>query len=164
MNRWGLVVGAGFGSALSLILAAEINDAASWANQPEPKPASAPDMAAQDVVTARVSPSKGPSAKTILARPLFNWNRRPGQSATAADGPLPRLTGIVTSDTDRYAIFAAQPGGKPQVVKEGNAIGRFKVDAIGVDGVILKNGAESQTLRPSFDVPPPPPMATPDAS
>ncbi len=165
MNRWGPILVAGLGSALLLILTSEIHDAISWFDQATPTVEAMSDADAQDKDgAARVVP---PSADigAILARPLFNWNRRPAPDAgVAVDGPLPRLSGILVSASERYAIFATQPGGKSQVVPEGGTIGRFTIDTIASDHVVLRGGADLQTLRPSFNVAPPPPMATPDAS
>jgi hypothetical protein len=101
---------------------------------------------------------------TILSRPLFNWNRQPSRSVGNPDGPLPRLSGIIIGAAGRYAIFAAQPGSKPQTIPEGGLIGRFTIDAITADHIILKSGAGEQNLHTSFGATPPPPMATPDAS
>jgi hypothetical protein len=51
--------------------------------------------------------------QTILARPLFSPNRRPGPAAASAAGnappSLPRIAGILVDGSRRRVIFAAPP-------------------------------------------------------
>jgi hypothetical protein len=164
MSRWGPIAVASLGGTLLLILASEIQHAAIWSHQASPIVEAARGTDAQEIGSDKPDLPTSADTTAILARPLFNWNRRPGQSSGVADGPLPRLSGILVSTRERYAIFAGQSGGKPQVVHEGNTIGRFTIQQITSDHIVLRNGADLQILHTSGDVPPPPPMATPDAS
>jgi len=100
----------------------------------------------------------------LLARPLFNDDRRPAMSAPAAAAsvdPL-RLTGVFVSSQAKGAIFAAGAG-KPVVLGVGGSVSAFRVQAIEA-GQVTMVGADGSTrlLRPSFD--PRPPLAHVDAS
>ena len=166
MSGWGSIIIAGLGGALLLVTSIEFHNGLQGANQPKPDAvttADTPQSSLNDTASVRLPLA---DIGAILGRPLFNWNRRPGQSSGPAsiDGPLPRLAGILVSATARYAIFAAPPGGKPQVMQEGSVVGRFTIDKITASYVLLKAGGEVRTLHTSFGVTPPPPMATPDAS
>jgi hypothetical protein len=165
MSRWGPIVATGIGGALLLIIASEISTGQLWFDQAKPIAISTSDTE-NDYNTDTVKISRLADIDVILGRPLFNWNRRPGQNfgLAATEGPLPRLAGILVSANGRYAIFAAPPGGKPQVVQEGGTINRFTIEKITADHVILNNSGVSQTVHTTFGVTQPPPMATPDAS
>jgi hypothetical protein len=95
-------------------------------------------------------------ADVILARPLFSLDRRPEPPATAApsdaapDPGEPRLTGIITTGNQSFALFA-RLGGKPFVASAGQALGNWTVDSIASDAVVLRGAAGTKTLTPSFD-------------
>lgn len=103
-------------------------------------------------------------AAISLARPLFSPNRRPAALATGPADGTPRLSGILVTPAGRRAIFAGADG-KPVVVGEGAAVGRYQVGSIAAGQVVLLGADGSRTLRPSFDpnrvVTTPPPTATP---
>jgi hypothetical protein len=93
-------------------------------------------------------------AATILARPLFNPDRRPvaptaaGQDAAAG---LPRLSGIMITQAGRRAIFAATGAGKPQVVGEGGTVGGNLVQSITLDQVVLIGPDGRHSVHLTFD-------------
>jgi general secretion pathway protein N len=90
----------------------------------------------------------------LLARPLFNPDRRPiGQapSAASADAGLPRLTGIMITPNSRSAIFAPAGGGRPTVVVEGGNVGDYVVRAISLGQVVLAGPDGSHRLKPTLD-------------
>jgi len=93
-------------------------------------------------------------AASSLARPLFNANRRP--VASAEGGPnvaaaLPRLSGIMITQTGRRAIFAATGAGKPQVVDEGGTVGGNLVQSITLNEVLLVGPDGPHRLHLAFD-------------
>jgi hypothetical protein len=86
----------------------------------------------------------------ILARPLFNQNRRPVQVASTASGNvLPRLSAVIVIGNSRRAVFAT-PGQKPQIIGQGESIGPYTLDAIAPDKVELRGPDGPMTLRPQF--------------
>ena len=90
----------------------------------------------------------------LLARPLFNDDRRPAVSASAVTTSvaLPRLTGVFVSAEARSAIFAAAGDGKPVVLGVGGSVSAFRVQTIEA-GQVTMVGADGSTrlLRPSSD-------------
>ncbi|MDR3436836.1 hypothetical protein [Telmatospirillum sp.] len=94
------------------------------------------------------------SLETIFARPLFQPGRRSsGHQTTTARGTetLPRLTGIVVDGEKKIAVF--QPAGeKPRVVKEGDAIGGWTIQAIGRRQVVLQKPGGTMTIEPAKDL------------
>jgi hypothetical protein len=108
-------------------------------------------------------------AATILARPLFNRDRRPPAAPGVAALPpndLPRLAGILVSPFGNTAIFAAVDGGKPMVVSEGSHVGQFVVKSIDLSQVMMIGPEGQRLLHPSFDgaSAPLPPVATGSAA
>jgi hypothetical protein len=108
-----------------------------------------------------------PWVATILARPLFSPTRRPpAESAGPANAvaEVPRLAGVLVSDTGGEAIFA-QPGQKPSVVRTGDRIGPYQVKSISAGEVTLAGPAGSVTMHPVFasaaEQPAPEPVKTP---
>jgi hypothetical protein len=103
----------------------------------------------------------GDRIATILARPLFNANRRPVLlSADATIATIPRLAGIVVSESERLAFFAGGPGAKAIVAAEGEHVGGYILRAIAPDRVTLVGPDGPQLLRPTFD---PTPAASSEA-
>ena len=111
----------------------------------------------------------------VLARPLFAPDRRPDpvrqSPAQAADASLPHLTGVLVSGFDRRAIFAGSDDGNAAkhgtVVREGDRIGPYRVQAITVSGVALSgpDGLRMVQLwypgKPSAPPTPPPLVVAP---
>jgi general secretion pathway protein N len=89
----------------------------------------------------------------ILARPLFAPDRRPAPPAAGPAGgsqpTLPRLSGVLVSSTDRFAIFAAVDG-KLLVAREGGPAGPFLVMRIAPDEVTVLGPGGRQALHPRF--------------
>ena len=91
-------------------------------------------------------------AATVLARPLFDPDRRPpapGAATRPADAALPRLAGTMVTAAGRRAIFAG--GGAPLVVQEGARVGAFTVVLIAPGEVTLMGPGGVRAVRPSFD-------------
>jgi general secretion pathway protein N len=93
---------------------------------------------------------------TILARPLFNPNRRPVETASGGEPGLTRLTGVMMSAAGKTAIFAGAANGKPLVVGEGARVGRYLVGSIESDAVTVIGPGGQRVLHPVFDPNPPP--------
>ena len=98
-------------------------------------------------------------AASVTARPLFSPTRRPSSRSDKAVGSaaareeLPRLTGVIVGPSGGWAIFAGADG-KSHAAAAGDAIGAFKVRAIG-PGVVTLTGSEGdRVLRPSYVNPP----------
>jgi hypothetical protein len=131
--------------ALGLLLAAEWllpGPAAPPAREALAVPAGAPDPAGDAAIQQW--------GATILARPLFNSDRRPVPPAgTVVDNTLPRLSAVIVIGGIRRAVFAA-PGQKPQLLVEGQTIGPYKVEAIAPDKVRLLGPDGPMTLHPQF--------------
>jgi hypothetical protein len=96
--------------------------------------------------------------QTILARPLFNPNRRP--SETGARG-LPRLTGIVVTGRERLALFASAPPTHSLVATVGTHVGPYEVKEIADTGVTISGPDGTTTLHPAFDLNRPVPAPVP---
>lgn len=87
--------------------------------------------------------------QTILARPLFNPNRRPTASDDAGGDGLPRLSAIIIGQGITSAIFAI-PGQKPLVVEMGGTVNGDKVKSINADSVVLLTANGPIRIRPQF--------------
>jgi hypothetical protein len=98
--------------------------------------------------------------KEVLARPLFNPDRRPVVSGAQSLRGLPRLTGTIVTDSRQVALFAAPSGGHPTVVEAGAHVGPYEVRAISDTGVTIVGPGGTMVLRPVFD-PAPPPVSKP---
>ena len=106
-----------------------------------------------------------PWVATILARPLFSPTRRPPAPSAEPARPvaeMPRLAGVLVSETGSEAIFA-RPGQKPTVARTGERIGPYLVTSISAGEVTLSGPAGAVTLHPVFasaaEQPPAPPAA-----
>ncbi|MEN0076490.1 MAG: hypothetical protein AAGC69_19045, partial [Paracraurococcus sp.] len=90
---------------------------------------------------------------TILARPLFDPRRRPGDAmaagAPAASG-LPRLTGVMVGGFGASAIFETQAGGKPLVVQAGDQVEAYLVQSILPGEATLLGPDGRHVLRPAY--------------
>ena len=115
-------------------------------------------------VSTKVAPAQesarldsGPTdLAVVLARPLFESNRRPDTIQAAADTPtgataVPRLTGIMLNGANRRAIFASQDHpGKLETLQEGGQIGAYRVVTISLSAVTLSGPGGVQALTPRF--------------
>jgi hypothetical protein len=98
-------------------------------------------------------------ATSTTERPLFSPTRRPSnrsassaESATARE-EVPRLTGVIVGPSGGWAIFAGADG-KSHAAATGDAVGGFRVRAIG-PGVVTLSGSEGdRVLRPTYVNPP----------
>lgn len=117
-----------------------------------------PRAVARLVAAASIAPSP-PAAPVadwvhaILARPLLRRDRRPPAPPSGAAAPgmaaLPRLSGVLISSTDRFAIFAAADG-TLTVAREGARVGAYAVVAIGEGEVTVLGPDGRRVLRPRF--------------
>jgi len=99
-------------------------------------------------------PDVGGSVATILARPLFEMERRPLTEAALANTTpaVGRLTGIIiVSQNEKFLIFAGAEGAKPIVLTEGGRIGADIVQTIAVGQATLLGPDGLKTIRPSFE-------------
>ena len=88
---------------------------------------------------------------TVLARPLFQADRRPAEADPGKAVPAAgRLTGIVVSQGVGRLIFAGAAGGKPIIAAEGDRIGADIVQAIGAGQATLLGPEGATTISPSF--------------
>jgi hypothetical protein len=113
----------------------------------EPVPPRAAARGRSDDVAADVA--------KILARPLFEANRRPPAAApvAAAAAVVPRVTGLVVTASGRSAIFAVPGDPRPVVVGQGGRVGVFTVRSIEAGAVTLLGPDGPLVLRPSFAAP-----------
>ncbi|WP_458094231.1 hypothetical protein [Roseomonas sp. WA12] len=140
-------------SALSAIILLDLDPTGNMeANLPQ----AAPRRVAP--ATSPASAGGGPGrtaewAATVLARPLFNPDRRPlmqGSAVAPTSGTaLPRLTGTLVTSAGRSAIFASGPA--PVVVQEGGRIGGYTVMRIEPGQVLLTGPGGARTVNPGFD-------------
>jgi general secretion pathway protein N len=86
---------------------------------------------------------------TILARPLFEPDRRPpSPRSVPVEVELPRLIGVMVSPASRVAIFAGATGGKPLVVAEGGQVGGHVVQSIRPGEATLAGPRGQRILHP----------------
>ena len=92
---------------------------------------------------------------TILARPLFNSNRRPGTAAAAATGDSDladkRLTGILIMPGRHIAIFAVKDA-RPLILSEGETVAGWRIASISPREVSLSGPAGDKKLQPEPDL------------
>jgi hypothetical protein len=92
---------------------------------------------------------------SITERPLFTPTRRASASPDKSIGPaaarqdVPRLTGVIVGPSGGWAIFA-DADGKSHAAAAGDAIGAFKVRAIGPGIVTLTGLGGDRVLRPTY--------------
>jgi general secretion pathway protein N len=132
---------------LALILGAELTTGSGGAGPLWPSPLP-PAKAAASVTEGLVDRW----ADTVLARPLFNADRRPERADKGHAAGLARLTGIIIAGSSRSAIFAAK-GQKPAVVSEGGEIGGYRLLRISYDSVELGGATGTLILHPQFPLP-----------
>jgi hypothetical protein len=84
----------------------------------------------------------------ILARPLFNYSRRPVDAGVRG---LPRLSGIVLAGSRQVAIFAGRSGEHPIIVEAGGHVGAYEVIGITGGGVTVAGPDGKTVIKPVFD-------------
>lgn len=159
-----VVAPGGLLAVLCLVLAAELMTPDRVASEPDA--GARPLDAAAPAVQARGAQPPAPAfdpgalasvAATIIARPLFNPDRRPAANpadpaaarAEVAEDGLPRLTGVIVGPSGARAIFAGA-NGKSRAAAEGDTVGAFKVRTIG-PGLVTVSGSEGdRVLRPTY--------------
>ena len=140
---------------LAAALALELRDTAPDAagTQPAGSRAAPTADAAPPAAAADAAPDRTEAlAAAILARPLFEQDRRPvaeTQAGPVADGDA-RLAGILITPDGRSAIFAPADGGRPTVLREGAALGALTVRAIAPGAVTVLSHGKEQVMHPSF--------------
>ncbi|MGI3775963.1 MAG: hypothetical protein ACRYGC_01610 [Janthinobacterium lividum] len=139
---------------LAAALALELRDTAPDAAGTQPAGSrAAPTAEAAPPAAADAAPDRTEAlAAAILARPLFEQDRRPvaeTQAGPVADGDA-RLAGILISPDGRAAIFAPADGGRPTVLREGAALGALTVRAIAPGAVTVLSHGKEQVMHPSF--------------
>ena len=130
--------------AATLALELRAGDAVPGAST-KPSPPSEPRNAA-----LAEAPPVAAWTEAMLARPLFNPDRRPVPATMrAGKSTLPRLAGTIRADRGALAIF--QPaGGKPIVVGRGGVVADWTVSDIADGEVVLLRGDSTTTLRTSY--------------
>ena len=119
---------------------------------PLPQPV-LPATAAAQPAAAEMSASAAQWAAAVLARPLFNPGRRPvapPELGAAPPAAVPRVSGVIVTGPQRYAIFA-RDGRKPAVLQVGGQIDGYMVQSIEAGRVIVAGPGGLMELRPSFD-------------
>lgn len=88
----------------------------------------------------------------ILARPLFNTDRRPSNpgGALPAKTALPRLAGVIVTPFGRQAIFATSPEGKSIAVPEGKKMGIYTITHIEAGAVTVSESHSIHQISLSF--------------
>lgn len=149
MRRAELLLGL-LGLLLAGVLAVELGapEAGAPVGRPPATVLAAPSLAASaEPAAGRVQAQLA----LVLARPLFEQDRRPVAEARAGatvEGQV-RLAGILISPAGRRAIFAPADG-KPLVLGEGDSLGPMTVRSIAPGAVtVLRHGSE-QVLRPTY--------------
>ncbi|WP_428489272.1 hypothetical protein [Rhodopila sp.] len=135
---------------LCLLIAAEIVTGAGTA-APEPTGRTGALAQIGPTDTALAPDRHGTWLEQILARPLFSQDRRPVEVAAAGVAGLPRLTGVVVTESQRVAIFAPASKGHPIIAQSGAHIGEYEVKGITDAGVTVAGPRGTTLLRPAFD-------------
>ena len=91
------------------------------------------------------------SMDKMLQRPLFTMGRTLKHIQKPLEPAAPRLTGILIINYDRIALFAPEDE-KVISVREGGIFGKFIVDKITKDKVILTGIDGTQEVSLTFDV------------
>jgi hypothetical protein len=114
------------------------------------EPGRVPSFAPTAIETVPAAHDRSAELATILARPLFQPDRRPAPEA-AASPKLGRLAGIIVSGTEKRLIFAGSSGGGPIVVKEGDHLDADVVQSISDEHAALSGPNGVKIITPSFD-------------
>jgi hypothetical protein len=148
-------------AVLSMVLALEAMPSRTWRLPAADAAVGSPLRVSlgQETASAEAqAKARADSVEMILARPVFSPSRRPEakpSEAAVAEAPappavpLPRLTGVVTSPSERLALFASS-GGKVMELVEGESIGNYVVRSISPSEVILSGPDGERMLRPSL--------------
>lgn len=92
------------------------------------------------------------SYQATIQRSLFNWNRRPREVPTGDEqeqGELStrwRLTGIINTGSETYAIFNQEDGVQLRLAK-GMYLEKWRIDDISPEQVSLSSDGEEQFFR-----------------
>lgn len=138
---------------VAALLAAGVGAEFVWPRLPKPAPVPVSRTASEAAKTTPADPV-GVWTAAILARPLFNPDRRP-TAVTAAEPTRtqqepPRLTGILVTPQGSRAIFAAAEGERGTIVGEGMRLGAWQVVAIRSGEVQLSGPDGGRIMRPSY--------------
>jgi hypothetical protein len=149
IDRWRIVAGLGC-VAMGGLLAAEVTGGGL-----DPDIAVATQPAAPSAVTP-AERSTAPASPEIfvdriLARPLFTANRQPArqESGSVRSGTVSlrrRLTGVVIEAATREAVFAGEGRARGSVVREGDDIEGWTVEAVTAEGVTVRSAGGSENL------------------
>lgn len=178
----GTGLGAEFGVARPLVLAAilcvlaggiafEIQGSGTGATAQSPVPRESGVVPTVQVGGVGMADSLRSWRDQILSRPLFSPDRRPVEAAVQSVSGLPRLTGMILTDSRKVAIFASPSGGRSIVAEEGSRVGVYEVRTITNTSVTVAGPDGMTVLKPNFDpapvanprVPPPAPAPRPPA-
>jgi hypothetical protein len=102
-----------------------------------------------------------PTYAEVLSRPLFSSTRRPAEDAPVAVAPTTPMTLIAILISHRGPHALVRHGNPPQLdrVVEGETIEGWTAEAIKVDRVIFRRGADTMELVPTSPEQPRPPAA-----
>lgn len=137
---------------VAVVLMATVAWEIDGAPQADVMPARQHAVVAASALTASAIDRSTDWVATVLARPLFSPDRRPGAEITTAgagQAGLPRLTAILVGPFGRSAIFAADSR-KPVVVQEGARIDAYTVKAIDAAEVRVVGPDGVRVLYPAF--------------
>jgi hypothetical protein len=148
-------------AVLSMVLALEAMPGLTW-RLPAADAAIAPpfriSLGPETTSEAARAKERADSVEAILVRPVFSPSRRPeakpaelavAEAPAPPAVPLPRLTGVVTSPSERLALFASADG-KVTELAEGESIGDYAIRSISPSEVILSGPDGQRTLRPTL--------------
>jgi hypothetical protein len=150
-RRLGWLILAGFAVALMAVFAFE-----QMAGEPAEPQVPGPVAVATSAATLPPPPAPRDIPQWtggILTRPLFDPNRKedPSSMVGLAAEVLPRLSGIVSVEGEKKAIFQPEGDGKPLVVGEGEDLAGWTVLSIAEDVVTIGRGNGTKALQPKFD-------------
>jgi hypothetical protein len=139
------------GAALVLcgIIAYEIEAGPSGQRLTAPPVAASPPIRTGSAETSDPRGQEQSWLQEILSRPLFDPSRKPSEAEIRG---LPRLTGIVLTGTEHFAIFASPGDGPAIIAKEGTRIGAYEIRRIAETGVTVTGPNGAAVIRPTFDV------------
>jgi hypothetical protein len=108
------------------------------------------------------TPPSRDEIEEIAARPLFSPSRRPFVAPEEEEAPAPaeslpevQLIGVLLTEQQRAALVQNTEGGDPSWVREGTAVGGWRVEKIEGSRVHLRAGKRLEVveLRPDTAIP-----------
>jgi hypothetical protein len=108
------------------------------------------------------TPPSRDEIEEIAARPLFSPSRRPFVAPEEEEAPAPaeslpevQLIGVLMTEQQRAALVQQTEGGDPSWVREGTAVGGWRVEKIEGSRVHLRAGGRLEVveLRPDTAIP-----------